>query len=174
MRPWGGHGGEITAPRSFQGDLYNIPAGTTVLSYMTFVCPYLALGLPPNPFLSHHLQPLPMGSADLIVRPNSLVGTGGVVCLPPRPSCAHRPAGSSSRGSITGHGTCPLSEHDPWIRMKHCFYLCSRSPFKIYLVWTISPLPEDEISVSGFYPGFSVIKRPLVTLYHKYSLKSLI
>lgn len=44
----------------------------------------------------------------------------------------------------------------------------------MYLVRTISALPEDEISVSGFYPGFLVIKRSLVTLYHKYSLNSVI
>lgn len=51
------------------------------------------------------------------------------------------------------------------------FDFCSHSVLKICLVGTIAALPEDEISVSGFYPGLSVIKRSLVTLY---SLNSVI
>lgn len=83
MRLWGGREGEIIVPSSFQGGLYNIPAGTTVLSYVAFICLYLVLELPPNPFFSDHLQPLPMGSADPRIRPDSLVGAGDVVYLPP-------------------------------------------------------------------------------------------
>lgn len=100
-------------------------------------------GLPSNPLLlSVLLQPRSLGSVDLRVWTNSLVGSGDGDYLPPGPSgplCVSPVLGSLFPG-LHWRSSCMLSQHSPRIQLKCGFIFAPILPLKCmqwgpFLAW---------------------------------------